>query len=251
MEKFQKPERVFVSDQEYIEKLVKANLQKDLCEGEELCQHCHGTGMVIRDNVYGLSGDPENHGGVQFPYKHQSITNCPYCFNGIVYRCKYCGELIPHGSSYHVNCQKRIEKMQEETARKEVEALMNAPLATKEVLDASYFLYSDHYSRDEGYFTDWDDFFQEWHDNEDTNPDRPEYVWATEPINIELDAHNILENATDDLYDGAMDDIGDVNIKKLQMLLDKWCKECGPSPTYVQSKYKVRIPWEEYDKYYG
>lgn len=79
MGKFIKPKRVIVSDKEYIQKLVNANLVKDLHDNEEICPYCHGTGMVIRDNQYGLSDDPDRK--VWFPYKHQAITFCQHCFN--------------------------------------------------------------------------------------------------------------------------------------------------------------------------
>lgn len=30
--------------------------------------------------------------------------------------------------------------------------------------------------------------------------------------------------------------------------VDDWCKRCGVGKTYMEShKYKVRIPWDEYD----
>lgn len=48
MSEFIKPKTVFVSDSEYIQNLVNVNLKKDLHDDEEICQHCHGTGMVIR-----------------------------------------------------------------------------------------------------------------------------------------------------------------------------------------------------------
>lgn len=54
MGEFVKPKRVIVTDKEYIQKLVNANLVKDLHDNEEICPYCHGTGMVIRDNQYGV-----------------------------------------------------------------------------------------------------------------------------------------------------------------------------------------------------
>lgn len=37
-------------------------------------------------------------------------------------------------------------------------------------------------------------------------------------------------------------------IIELQNYLNKWCKECGVGTTYFEGKYKVRIPWEDYDE---
>lgn len=57
---------------------------------------------------------------------------------------------------------------------------------------------------------------------------------------------------TEDLYEDAYDDISDGEIKRLQAILDHWAKTCGVSTTYYEShKYKVRIPWEDYDKRKG
>ena len=60
MNKFVKPKTEFISDADYIQKLVNTNLKKDLHDNEEICQHCHGTGMVVVDNRYGLSEDQIN-----------------------------------------------------------------------------------------------------------------------------------------------------------------------------------------------
>lgn len=94
MTDFKKPKTEYVTDKEYIEKLVNVNLKKDLYDNEEICQFCHGTGLVVRDNPYGLADDPDKKAGV-FPYNHQVLTFCPHCYNGIVHRCKLCGEIMP------------------------------------------------------------------------------------------------------------------------------------------------------------
>ena len=57
MGEFVKPKRVIVSDKEYIQKLVNANLVKDLHDNEEICPYCHGTGMdylMIQTEKYGF-----------------------------------------------------------------------------------------------------------------------------------------------------------------------------------------------------
>ena len=42
------------------------------------------------------------------------------------------------------------------------------------------------------------------------------------------------------------------NVERLQEILDHWAKTCGVSTTYYEShKYKVRIPWEDYNKRKG
>ncbi len=104
MEEFVKPKQVIVSDKEYIQKLVNANLIKDLHDNEEICPYCHGTGMVINNNIYGLSEDTNKK--TLFPYKHQAITFCQHCYNGVVLRCKLCGEIIQRGYTKH-DCEQQ------------------------------------------------------------------------------------------------------------------------------------------------
>ena len=91
--------------QNYFETIAGAGLEKDLHETEyykeEICKRCHGTGIVLAENPYGLS---EEKTPVRFPYRQQAFTFCPDCFNGIRKRCKVCGELIPRGMLIH-NCQ--------------------------------------------------------------------------------------------------------------------------------------------------
>lgn len=250
MGKFIKPKRVIVSDKEYIQKLVNANLVKDLHDNEEICPYCHGTGMVIRDNLYGLSDDPDRK--VWFPYKHQAITFCQYCFNGVILRCKLCGEVIQRGYTKH-NCKQQRtidEKLREQKKREEFE---KAPLLPEEKQKDYEYFFSEEYTHDNGYFNDWEEFFDDWeNEHEEYGDVRPEYVWVTEPVEMSINAESIAEQATEDLYEDAYDDIPDEEIKRLQVILDYWAKTCGVSTTYYEShKYKVRIPWEDYNKRKG
>lgn len=88
-------------------------------------------------------------------------------------------------------------------------------------------------------------FIEEEHEPSDI---RPEFVWSTEPVKISIDAQGIIEDATEDLYEDAFYDIPSEKIIELQDYLNKWCKECGVGTTYFEGKYKVRIPWEDYDE---
>ncbi len=245
MSEFIKPKTVFVSDTEYIQNLVNANLKKDLHDNEEICQHCHGTGMVIVNNSYGLSNDPNKMGGY-FPYRHQSISFCPNCYNGVVHRCPHCGKLIKKGwLKCYCEAQQKIERQEE--AKKQQEELDNAPIAPKEIVDATECFFSESYSNNEGYFFDWDEFFEDWFENHESDEERPLYVWITEPVEMSVDVQNIIESATDNLYEDAFDDITSEARKELQEFVDGWCKRCGVGTTYYEShKYKVKIPWEEY-----
>lgn len=244
MSEFVKPRTQYIADKDYMEKLLNATLRKDLHDNEEICPYCHGTGLVIRDNPYGLSDDPNKQLG-SFPYTHQSVTFCPHCYNGIIHRCDKCGDIIQKGFLKH-DCKAQREEKEKEYIQKRKQALNNAPFATPEILENSLFFYSDNYGENDGYFEEWEEFFEYWYEYYD-GEERPEYVWATEPIEISLDASDIVSSATEDLYEDAYDDVSTQSIKELQDYLDNWCKTCGVRTTYIESKYKVRIPWEKYD----
>lgn len=200
------------------------------------------TGMIIVDNNYGLTDDPDKTIG-RFPYKHQSISFCQHCYNGIVRRCQYCGEILPR-ARLKCNCDTQRDIDSKERITKEAKELREAPIATEEILKSSEYFYSDRFGYNEGYFNDWDEFFDYWFDNYEEDDEKPEFVWTTVPLNMSMDAGSIVENATEDLYEDAYSDISDSKINELQDYLDEWCKNCGVGTTYYQGKYKVRIPWE-------
>lgn len=78
---FVKPTRKVVNIKDAFGELIGKKLIKDLHDNEEICPVCHGIGLRIEDNPYGLSDDPDKRAG-QFPYKHQSIRFCPNCYMG-------------------------------------------------------------------------------------------------------------------------------------------------------------------------
>ena len=240
---FVKPDHIQVQDRDYIERLIKASLVKDLQTGEEICQMCHGTGMVVRNNVYGLEGDPDR--TKLFPYVNQSISFCPACYNGVVSRCKLCGGLLQRGRLKH-DCEAQKKRDREERERKEREAEQNAPEATQDMIADCVMLYSECFSGNEGFFEDWDSFFDDWADEHTPEDPKPEWAWTTEPIEMQIDADRVLEMATEDLYEDAETDISDAKRKELQTYLNNFCKTCGVSTAYIQGKYKVRIPWEDF-----
>lgn len=247
MSEFIKPKTEYVSDKEYIQQLLNASLRKDLHDNEKICPHCHGTGLVIRDNRYGLSDDPNKKVG-SFPYTHQSLFFCPHCFNGIIHRCKLCGLIIPKGRLKH-DCEQQQEIDKAERVKKEAEEWENAPIAPKEIEEACFCLYSEYFPHNEGYFCDWDEFFEAWAEEHDPEDKRPKFVWITESVKMRIDAYNVVESATDNMYEGAIDNISTESIKELQTYLDNWCEHCGVGNTYYEDhKYKVRIPWEDYKR---
>lgn len=245
MSEFVKPKTEYVIDRNYIEKLVNIHLKKDLHDNEEICQHCHGTGIVISENPYGLRDDPNK--SRMFPYSHQSLTFCPHCFNGVIHRCKLCGNIIECGYTKH-NCEQQRDldaKLFYEKRRIELE---KAEFATQEMLEKSEYFFSDDYGYDDGYFNEWDKFFDYWREEHEPSDERPKFVFATEPVEMSIDAADIIENATEELYEDANYDISDEKEKELQNFLNEWCKTCGVRTTYYETKYKVKIPWEDYDE---
>ena len=114
-------------------------LHKDLIENEEVCPNCKGLGLVIRDNSYGIEGKHGNNHLHMFPYKHQSMTFCPICYNGVIRRCELCGEIIQRGFLRH-NCKKQyeidmLEREKREKERQEQLAASNQELRDKQGLN--------------------------------------------------------------------------------------------------------------------
>ena len=244
-----KPRHVVVPLRPFLEKLIDRKIEKDLDDGEELCPTCGGFSLTIRDNPYFKREGQYQMS--QFKNEQLVLMNCPDCYNGVVKRCRLCGEIIRRGWLKH-DCEKQQALDREEKARKEAERLAQAPVAPPEVVKDCHVFFSDYYSG--GFFEDFLDFFEEWHEleNDKGYERRPEYVWTTTPEEFSIDARDICENATEDLYEDAYDDISDKDLERLQSLLDDWCNSTGVGTTYnISHKYKVRIPWAEYDKMYG
>ena len=147
--------------------------------------------------------------------------------------------------SIFLYCRTVLQKKREEFEK--------APLLPEEKQKDYEYFFSEEYTHDNGYFNDWEEFFDDWeNEHEEYGDVRPEYVWVTEPVEMSINAESIAEQATEDLYEDAYDDIPDEEIKRLQAILDYWAKTCGVSTTYYEShKYKVRIPWEDYNKRKG
>lgn len=225
-------------------KNITVTLRKDLYGNEDICPTCKGIGLVIANNSYGLN-NRDNNGLPIFPYQHQSLRICPTCYNGIIHRCEFCGNIIPNHRT-KCDCEKQREIDYIESQKKETEKLAKAFEAPPEVLEKSLMFFSEDYGENDGYFSDWEEFFEFWYDNHNADAPRPGFVWATEPYDMKIDAANIIESATEELYEDAYYDISDEKADELQNFLNKWCKTSGVRTTYYQSKYKVKIPWEGY-----
>lgn len=241
---FVEPTKKFVRDPEYVKKLLDVTLEKDLLENEIVCPQCGGTGIVIYETHYGLDDDPEKKGLPNFRFKKQSLSFCPMCYNGVARICKYCGKPIMR--SFNVcSCEGERLAKRREINKIEAKRMADAPIATEEqIAEKGGWYYSEYYSYNYGFFNDWEEFFDEW--IEDPLDDRPEYVWLADPAEFHIDAKDTVYHALENMYDDAS--VDSAKIQELQGILDKWCEETGVGPTYYQGRYKVRIPWEEYDE---
>ena len=236
--------KTVIIPKEEIDKVLNVGLKKDLiqCEdyNEEICPTCHGTGVTIHDNPYGLF---EQAGPVRFPYVQQSIGFCPDCYNGVVKRCLHCGKIIPKG---RLKCECRIpaeRQKKEEEHRKMIDELRWA--TPEESVQDMY--YSPEYPYNEGYFETFEDFFDAWYDNHSPEDAKPECCFPTHKCSMTLDMEGIVADACDELYEDAFDDVG--NIKELQDLVDAWIKKNGPGDSFLyHESYKIRIPWGEAEK---
>lgn len=240
---FVKPEHKVIRPKEYFDAILEHGIVKDLHGDEEICENCHGIGIVLVDNVYGLKDDPYRTS--LFPYTHQSLSFCPKCFNGVVHRCSLCGEIMPRGRT-KCDCEKQREIDLKEREDKIREQFEKAPLLPKDKLSDYEYFYSECYTSNNGYFRDFDEFFEDWHEEHEDTDEKPEYVWVTKAEKMSMDAYNIVQNAVEDLYEDAFDYVDNDKLEALQEYLDGFCDNCGVGETYYEShKYKVRIPWEE------
>jgi hypothetical protein len=206
-------------------------LKKDLQENEVICEHCHGTGLEIANNVYGIHGDT-THVGVRFPYKHQSINYCRYCYNGIMEKCPSCGSLRGK-KDRECSCGKdeklRYEKWEKENKEK-WEKTSKIPI--DEAWITFKCLYIDDIDRYVFNESELEDLIEDY---ELKNPK----IFGTTEIRINLDASFIVENACDDLHEEAAEFC---DTEKLQKILDDWCKEQDGTTSYSPN-YKVGVIW--------
>lgn len=223
-----------------IQKILPETLEKDLQDGEELCPTCHGLGIVIDNNIYGIKGDTSEIAKIKrFPYNHQAVKFCPTCFNGVVNICKYCGKQLVRGR-LTCDCKQQKEKEENEKKKKYQETIEKAKEI--DISMTNYYMYdeqSDHYFTDENEFAEywWDCFLN--NDDEDTyefdayfEKYVPKILWNCSETKLSLDADDILESACEELHEDAMDNISSDSKKLLQQFLDTWCKEQTGTTTY-------------------
>lgn len=63
-------------------------------------------------------------------------------------------------------------------------------------------------------------------------------MFATEPIEMQLDAYNICESACEELHEDAMDNL---DTDSLQEILDKWVQEEAKGTLTFYPNYDIAI----------
>lgn len=238
---------------EKIKNILPDALEKDLQDNETICPVCHGLGVVLDNNIYGIKGDTsEAAKKSMFPYNHQAIKFCPNCYNGVIRLCEYCGKPLPRGI-LKCTCEQQRAKDEEEKRIKYQETIKKAKEI--ELKDTSYYMYDEQSNQ---YFSDKDEFvehyWQEYLDgsggclnfDEFFEYEVPKVLWNCEEVKISIDADELIESACEELHEDARDCISDE--KELQDFLDKWCeKQSGTISYYPCYKEYVRVQKEWFD----
>ena len=196
-------------------------------ENEVICEHCHGTGLEINDNVYGIQGDT-THIGVHFPYKHQSLTFCKHCYKGVRLKCNICGGLVDR---LYTKCQCDADKVRHEKCKNENNERWEkaSKISLAEAWEKYECLYVDNldayvFSQD-----DLEEILEEAELDKSLLDKSLLRIYGTKSDSIKMDASNIIENACNDLHEDAIDQC---NEESLQKLLDEWCKKQTGTTTY-------------------
>lgn len=229
---------------EAIQKSFPKILIKDLKENERICPTCNGLGMRIEDNIYGIKGNSSEAGRkYHFPYKHQALSFCQNCFNGVQRLCPYCGQPYKNQAYLHCDCEEQKKVDEEERIKKWNEKVSKAVLVDEKDVDT--MLYCEEFDK---YYDTVDDFVDDYVCNhkEDGN-ERPVRLWVTSVETISIDAYDIVRDTCEDLHEDAMDNISSEDFTRLQNFLDEWCKDQAGTTTYYPCyEQYVLINWSEH-----
>ena len=220
-------------------------LIKDLAEHERICPVCNGLGMRIEDNIYGIKGDTSEVGRKYlFPYKHQALSFCQSCYNGVQQLCPYCGQPYKNQAYMHCDCEGQKKADEEERLKKWNEKVTKAVSIDEK--DVNTMLYCEEFDE---YYDTVDDFFEDYAANYEDEEvyNKPERLWVTSVEKISIDAYSIIENACEGLHEDAMENIDEKDIAELEEFLDNWCKkQTGTTTYYPCYKQYVVIDWNRY-----
>jgi len=145
-------------------------------------------------------------------------------------RCHYCGEkgerhLPQHGYlEYHHHCYNEKAAAGRKEDR---DAHFSAPPAIKRTVTAIEWgdkpvFFCDEGPQD-GYFNSLSELAEHFDGAEDAAGLK--WVYASERMELGLDAGRIVESALEEHYEDAGADIGEEDIRGLQELLDFWCSK--------------------------
>lgn len=225
--------------QETVQKSFPKMLIKDLMENEQICPVCNGLGMRIEDNIYGIKSDAsEVSKKYHFPYKHQALSFCQSCFNGVQRLCPYCGQPYKNQGYTYCDCEGQKKVDEEERIKKWKKKVTNAVAVDEK--DVNTMLYCEETDQ---YYWDSDEFIDDWYSEHDEEI-KPEKLWVTNVEKIHIDVYSILENACEDLHEDAMENISEEDIAGLEKFLDAWCqKQTGTTTYYPCYEQYVVIDW--------
>ena len=243
---------ISINISEEIRNILPDTLEKDLQDNEEVCPVCHGLGVVIDNNIYGIKGDTsEVAKKSMFPYNHQAIKFCPNCFNGVIRICRYCGKQIRKGSIDYCDCEQYKAKEEEEKRIKYQEQISKAEEVNIKDIDSDMWFYdeqTDDYFSDIDYFVDAYKDSDEYESDEEMMNNLPDVLWLTDLLDISIDADSIIENACEELHEDASENISGEDRKELQNMLDEWCKkQTGTRTVYPNYKKYVRVRKEWFE----
>ena len=215
-------------------------LIKDLTENERICPVCHGLGVKIVNNVYGLRNEGDTN-PVRFPYKHQALSFCGNCFNGVQQLCPYCGKPYENQGYWHCDCEGQVKADKEKEDERWRKIIADAKQVEEK--DVKTLLYCEE---TDDYYESVDEFIDDYEADYEDDIDRPERLWVTVMEKLHIDADDIIENACEDSYEDAVDFC---DKKSLQNLLDEWCrKQHAINTTYYPDYHEyVLIDWGEND----
>lgn len=236
---------------EEIKHILPDTLEKDLQDNETICPVCHGLGVVLDNNIYGIKGDTsEAAKKSMFPYNHQAIKFCPNCYNGVIRLCEYCGKPLPRGR-LKCDCEHQRVKDEEEKRIKYQETIEKAKEVYITDLPEDTWFYDE---QTDDYFSDIECFVDSYKDNTEYENDEemidilPHVLWICDSTDISMDAGSIIEDACENLHEDALDSISYKDKKELQKILDEWCaKQTGTRTVYPCYKEYVRVQKEWFD----
>lgn len=210
---------------EYVNVNLNVTLRKELHANEVLCSYCGGTGLRIDNHAFRLP-DEVNVPDDPFPHVRQTLTVCPYCYDGIQERCNYCGNTM--GRKSWCDCDEYQRAISDERHKKEWIRWNEATkVSVRELRDSNRdaVLYLEDFDT---YLKGVDgllNFLADRVASDELNLNDFDRIriYRTHTHAISLDAKRILENVADDLSDYAYESVMK-RVDELQGLLNQFVR---------------------------